>query len=148
MFAIWYVCPFVGFKINLCDCLLIGTWVAGILLCYGYFIRPMSHLCVTYIHRSHMNVLHEVHFLLWVLVSLIGKMSCCQIRDVGLIPTYTETNFCVGLMIKNIHHGVDTLGSNLIVFIEKMSNIFTWVHGFQNCHWILKQKKEFDSNSW
>lgn len=52
-------------------------------------------------------------------------MSSCQIRDVGLIPTYTETNCCVGLMIKNIHHGVDTLGSNLIVFIELLLNFKT-----------------------
>lgn len=52
-------------------------------------------------------------------------MSSCQIRDVGLIPTYTKTNCCVGLMIKNIHHGVDTLGSNLIVFIELLLNFKT-----------------------
>ena len=120
------------------------------ILCYGYFIRPMSHLCGTYIHRSHMNVsVMWGTFLLRVLISLVGKMSCCQIRDVGF-DSHLHQNQLLCWPDDKEHSswcGYHRFKYDCI-YRKKWVTFFTWVHGFQNCHWILKQKKEFDSNSW
>jgi 3-methyladenine DNA glycosylase Mpg len=56
---------------------------------------------------------------MWVLVSSTGKVTSRRIRNLSSNTATQKTNWCLGLMIKRNHHGVDAIGSNHIVFIKK-----------------------------
>ena len=59
---------------------------------------------------------------LWIIVSLITKVSCRQIEIWGLTST-PKKNLCLDPIIKSNHHGIDTIDWNTIISILKKKKI-------------------------
>ena len=51
------------------------------------------------------------------LISLIDKVYCCRVRELGSSPVYTKNQLMFWPDGKNNHHGADAIGSNAIVII-------------------------------